>query len=333
MLLQRAIQDLSACRVGAVLAHWWGLLGWLCAALPNASQSCPRRGACLQHGVGRPRCFLQAAQPSHQAAWHLCVHPRLLPRPRELVLPKPRLPGVHRRAQRLERLPNHAATACQTWHACVLAARVPAQLLSSPTHRCARPAYPPCSAGLPEEVAHTKQCLARGYAVLALASKDRTRMRCFSAAGDQTLSERVRPPAAAAAAAAGALPAAGTAAACATHAYAASHRSSGHATPHLACTCWTAHLAHLPGLQATWSMPWTPSSRSPRSCASRRSRSTCGASPQAPASPSSSRSPCPSTASSAVGGPARGGWYPTPAVHAGVPSNPRTLPTCCLNEK
>jgi hypothetical protein len=44
-------------------------------------------------------------------------------------------------------------------------------------------------AGLPEEVAHTKQCLARGYAVLAVASKDRTKLMCFSSAGDPSLSE------------------------------------------------------------------------------------------------------------------------------------------------
>ena len=40
-------------------------------------------------------------------------------------------------------------------------------------------------AGLPEEVAHTKQCLARGYAVLALMSKDRQyKSRCFSSSTD-----------------------------------------------------------------------------------------------------------------------------------------------------
>lgn len=39
-------------------------------------------------------------------------------------------------------------------------------------------------------MAHTKQCLARGYAVLALASKDRTKFRCFSASGNPYLSER-----------------------------------------------------------------------------------------------------------------------------------------------
>ena len=45
--------------------------------------------------------------------------------------------------------------------------------------------------GLPEEVAHTKQCLARGYAVLALRSLDREyRSRCFSSSGKQ-LSEHV----------------------------------------------------------------------------------------------------------------------------------------------
>ncbi|PRW59841.1 hypothetical protein C2E21_1509 [Chlorella sorokiniana] len=42
---------------------------------------------------------------------------------------------------------------------------------------------PKCT-GLPEEVAHTKQCLARGYAVLALRSLDREyRSRCFSSSG------------------------------------------------------------------------------------------------------------------------------------------------------
>ncbi|KAL4440448.1 hypothetical protein ABPG75_003449 [Micractinium tetrahymenae] len=44
--------------------------------------------------------------------------------------------------------------------------------------------------GLPEEVAHTKQCLARGYAVLALSSKDREwTSRCFSSSGDPALSD------------------------------------------------------------------------------------------------------------------------------------------------
>jgi hypothetical protein len=39
-------------------------------------------------------------------------------------------------------------------------------------------------AGLPEEVSHSKQCLARGYAVLALMSLNREyRNRCFSSSG------------------------------------------------------------------------------------------------------------------------------------------------------
>ena len=47
--------------------------------------------------------------------------------------------------------------------------------------------------GLPEEVAHTKQCLARGYAVLALRSLDREyRSRCFSSSGTK-LSEWLPP--------------------------------------------------------------------------------------------------------------------------------------------
>ncbi|PSC68342.1 heat shock 70 kDa 17 isoform A [Micractinium conductrix] len=51
------------------------------------------------------------------------------------------------------------------------------------------PRCPMCT-GLPEEVAHTKQCLARGYTVLALMSKNRAyRNRCFSAAGDPALSD------------------------------------------------------------------------------------------------------------------------------------------------
>lgn len=50
--------------------------------------------------------------------------------------------------------------------------------------------FSPLGAGLPEEVAHTKQCLARGYAVLALMSKDRLyRSRCFSSSSNTTLSE------------------------------------------------------------------------------------------------------------------------------------------------
>lgn len=48
----------------------------------------------------------------------------------------------------------------------------------------------PYCLGLPEEVAHTKQCLARGYAVLALSSKDREwSSRCFSSSGDPNLSD------------------------------------------------------------------------------------------------------------------------------------------------
>jgi hypothetical protein len=46
------------------------------------------------------------------------------------------------------------------------------------------------STGLPEEVSHTKQCLARGYAVLALMSLDRSyRFRCFSSSGGPDRSE------------------------------------------------------------------------------------------------------------------------------------------------
>ena len=49
------------------------------------------------------------------------------------------------------------------------------------------------TAGLPEEVSHTKQCLARGYAVMALMSKDRAyRARCFSSSPDPSLSEQCR---------------------------------------------------------------------------------------------------------------------------------------------
>ena len=62
--------------------------------------------------------------------------------------------------------------------------------LIPPASRC--PPVPPTTpaAGLPEEVSHSKQCLARGYAVLALMSKDRRyRFRCFSSSGDKTLSE------------------------------------------------------------------------------------------------------------------------------------------------
>jgi hypothetical protein len=59
--------------------------------------------------------------------------------------------------------------------------------------RCPRPLPPP--AGLPEEVAHTKQCLSAGYAVLALMSRDREyRARCFSTSGNPDLSEPARPP-------------------------------------------------------------------------------------------------------------------------------------------
>ncbi|KAL4431781.1 hypothetical protein ABPG77_002997 [Micractinium sp. CCAP 211/92] len=48
----------------------------------------------------------------------------------------------------------------------------------------------PYCLGLPEEVAHTKQCLARGYAVLALTPKDRVwSSRCFSSSGDPALSD------------------------------------------------------------------------------------------------------------------------------------------------
>lgn len=45
-----------------------------------------------------------------------------------------------------------------------------------------RSGLPAClPAGLPEEVSHTKQALARGYAVLAVDSKDRDPMsRCYS---------------------------------------------------------------------------------------------------------------------------------------------------------
>ena len=44
--------------------------------------------------------------------------------------------------------------------------------------------------GLPEEVAHTKQCLAAGYAVLALMSKNRAyEDRCFRFSGNATVSE------------------------------------------------------------------------------------------------------------------------------------------------
>ena len=53
-----------------------------------------------------------------------------------------------------------------------------------------RPPDPSLHAGLPEEVSHTKQCLARGYAVLALMSRNREyRNRCFSSSGDPALSE------------------------------------------------------------------------------------------------------------------------------------------------
>ncbi|KAL4458454.1 hypothetical protein ABPG75_013319 [Micractinium tetrahymenae] len=46
------------------------------------------------------------------------------------------------------------------------------------------PKCPQCT-GLPEEVSHSKQCLAHGCAVLALMSKDRQyRSRCFSSSGD-----------------------------------------------------------------------------------------------------------------------------------------------------
>jgi hypothetical protein len=45
-------------------------------------------------------------------------------------------------------------------------------------------------AGLPEEVSHSKQCLARGYAVLALMSLNREyRSRCFSSSGGPGSSE------------------------------------------------------------------------------------------------------------------------------------------------
>ena len=45
------------------------------------------------------------------------------------------------------------------------------------------PSHPP--AGLPEEVSHSKQCLARGYAVLALMSLNREyKWRCFSSSGE-----------------------------------------------------------------------------------------------------------------------------------------------------
>lgn len=66
-------------------------------------------------------------------------------------------------------------------HASIRSARHPKHAQRAP-----RPA-----AGLPEEVAHTKQCLARGYAVLALTSKDRVwASRCFSSSGNPAISER-----------------------------------------------------------------------------------------------------------------------------------------------
>jgi hypothetical protein len=44
--------------------------------------------------------------------------------------------------------------------------------------------------GLPEEVSHSKQCLARGYAVIALMSKDRAyRSRCFSSSANPSLND------------------------------------------------------------------------------------------------------------------------------------------------
>lgn len=60
------------------------------------------------------------------------------------------------------------------------------------------PRCPQCT-GLPEEVAHSKQCLARGYAVMALMSLNRDyRGRCFSSSGGEGSSEwPPRPPAAA----------------------------------------------------------------------------------------------------------------------------------------
>ena len=103
-----------------------------------------------------------------------------------------------------------------------------------------RPAAPflPCPAGLPEEVAHTKACLARGYAVLALASKNREdKNRCFSSSGDPNKSESRQ----AAAAAAAPMPRQ-------TLNCWASNPCTGcpPACPPSNLPCWPARLPHLP---------------------------------------------------------------------------------------
>ena len=52
------------------------------------------------------------------------------------------------------------------------------------------PVHCPECLGLPEEVAHTKQALAWGFAVLAVESKNQSyHGRCFSSSGDPVLSD------------------------------------------------------------------------------------------------------------------------------------------------
>jgi hypothetical protein len=163
----------------------------------------------------------------------------------------------------------------------------------------------PCPAGLPEEVAHTKACLARGYAVLALASKNREdKNRCFSSSGDPSKSEPGQ-------AAALALAPLDSQLLGIQPAFLLDARlRARHPT---SLPAWPAHPA-LPCLQTTTLRPRPPLRGGPGSMGWTGSPSTCLASPRGLALPSSSQRQCASRGWSAVSEMSEGALHRGPAV-------------------